>query len=76
MTRHLLEANCKTVQLGGFSPKLEPALTVDSIAPISKPIQDMMLLTMYSRNFLPRNCLDICQNLPPNRKVGTRRRRS
>jgi acetamidase/formamidase len=30
MTRHLLKANCKTVHLGGFSPKLEPALTVDS----------------------------------------------
>ncbi|MGB3265005.1 MAG: hypothetical protein WBA89_13755 [Microcoleus sp.] len=77
MTRHLLEANCKTVHLGGFSPNLEPALTVGS--------GDRTDIETYSGydvgenvhpEFLTPEFLDICQNLPPNRKVGTGRRRS
>src|SRR6476469_2079535 len=71
MTRHLLKANCNTVHLGGFSPNIEPALRVDS--------GDRIDIDLYSGyyvadkappEFLTPEFLNICQNLPPHRKVG------
>jgi acetamidase/formamidase len=71
MTRHLLKANCKTVHLGGFSPKLEPALSVDSGDRIDiETYSGYYVADKAPREFLTPEFLDICQNLPPNRKVG------
>ena len=71
MTRHLLKANCKTVHLGGFSPKLEPALTVDSGDRIDiETYSGYYIADKAPPEFLTPEFLDICQNLPPNRKVG------
>lgn len=71
MTDHLLKANCRTVHLGGFSPKLEPALTIDSGDRIQ--IETYSGFYVYDQappEFLTPEFLDICQNLPPERKVG------
>lgn len=71
MTLHLLKANCKTVHLGGFSPNLEPVLTVDSGDRIDiETYSGYYVADKAPPEFLTPEFLDICQNLPPNRKVG------
>ncbi|MBE9183153.1 acetamidase/formamidase family protein [Microcoleus sp. LEGE 07076] len=71
MTRHLLKANCKTVHLGGFSPNLEPALTVDSGDRIDiETYSGYYVADKAPPEFLTPEFLDICQNLPTNRKIG------
>ncbi|MEG4352065.1 acetamidase/formamidase family protein [Microcoleus sp. LAD1_D3] len=71
MTRHLLKANCKTVHLGGFSPNIEPALRVDSGDRIDiETYSGYYVADKAPPEFLTPEFLDICQNLPPNRKVG------
>jgi len=71
MTRHLLKANCKTVHLGGFSSKLEPALTIDSGDRIDiETYSGYYVADKAPPEFLTPEFLDICQNLPSNRKVG------
>ncbi|MEG4024426.1 acetamidase/formamidase family protein [Microcoleus sp. S13C4] len=71
MTRHLLKANCKTVHLGGFSPNIEPALRVDSGDRIDiETYSGYYVADKAPPEFLTPEFLDICQNLPPHRKVG------
>ncbi len=71
MTHYLLKANCKTVHLGGFSPKLEPALTIDSGDRIDiETYSGYYVADKAPPEFLTPEFLDICQNLPDNRKVG------
>ncbi|WP_449418550.1 acetamidase/formamidase family protein [Phormidium nigroviride] len=71
MTHHLLKANCKTVHLGGFSCELEPALTIESGDRID--VETYSGFYVYDRapsEFLTPEFLDICENLPRDRKVG------
>ena len=71
MTRHLLKATCETVHLGGFSPNLKPALIVDSGDRIDiETYSGYHVADKAPPEFLTPEFLDICQNLPPNRKVG------
>ncbi len=71
MTRHLLKATCETVHLGGFSPNLKPALIVDSGDRIDiETYSGYYVADKAPPEFLTPEFLDICQNLPPNRKVG------
>ena len=71
MTRHLLKANCETVHLGGFSPNIKPALIVDSGDRIDiETYSGYYVADKAPPEFLTPEFLDICQNLPPNRKVG------
>ncbi|MEG5032151.1 acetamidase/formamidase family protein [Microcoleus sp. AT3-D2] len=71
MTRHLLKANCKTVHLGGFSPNIKPALRVDSGDRIDiETYSGYYVADKAPPEFLTPEFLEICQNLPPNRKVG------
>lgn len=71
MTRHLLKANCNTVHLGGFSPNIEPALRVDSGDRIDiETYSGYYVADKAPPEFLTPEFLDICQNLPPHRKVG------
>ncbi|MEA5616778.1 acetamidase/formamidase family protein [Cronbergia sp. UHCC 0137] len=71
MTHHILKANKNTVHLGGFSPNLKPALTVNSGDTI-----DVETYTGYyihdkaPEEFLTPEFLDICLNLPPERKIA------
>lgn len=71
MTHRILKATKSTVHLGGFSHLLEPALKVDSGDTI-----DVETYTGYyihdkaPPEFLTPQFLDICQNLPPERKIA------
>ncbi|WP_414564992.1 MULTISPECIES: acetamidase/formamidase family protein [unclassified Anabaena] len=71
MTHHILKATRETVHLGGFSHLLKPALTIDSGDTI-----DVETYTGYyvyhnaPGEFLSPEFLDICENLPPERKVA------
>ncbi|HEY9801292.1 MAG TPA: acetamidase/formamidase family protein [Leptolyngbyaceae cyanobacterium] len=71
MTHHILKATKSTVHLGGFSHELEPALKVDSGDTV-----DVETYTGYyihdkaPAEFLTAQFLDICQNLPPERKIA------
>ncbi|MBD2252541.1 acetamidase/formamidase family protein [Nostoc parmelioides] len=71
MTHHILKATKSTVHLGGFSHLLEPALKVDS-----SDTMDVETYTGYyiydkaPPEFLTPEFLDICQNLPPERKIA------
>ena len=71
MTNHILKANINTVHLGGFSHKLEPALIVNSGDRIN--VETYTGYYLYDRapsDFLTPEFLEICHNLPPERKVG------
>ncbi|WP_293128095.1 acetamidase/formamidase family protein [Microcoleus sp. bin38.metabat.b11b12b14.051] len=71
MAHHILKANCKTVHLGGFSPKLEPALIVDSGDRIDiETYSGYYVADKAPPEFVTPEFLDICENLPANRKVG------
>ncbi|MGB3508499.1 MAG: acetamidase/formamidase family protein [Microcoleaceae cyanobacterium] len=71
MTNHILKANCKTVHLGGFSHKLEPALIINSGDRIDvETYTGYYLYDKAPADFLTPEFLEICQNLPPERKVG------
>ena len=71
MTHRILKASCETVHLGGFSDKLSPALVVES--------GDRLFVETYTgyyihsqapAEFLTPEFIEICQYLPPERKVG------
>ncbi|HIK31985.1 MAG TPA: acetamidase/formamidase family protein [Oscillatoriales cyanobacterium M59_W2019_021] len=67
-----LKANCKTVHLGGFSPKLEPALFVNSGDRIEvETYTGFYVCDRAPEEFLTPELLNIYHNLPPERKVGT-----
>ncbi|HEY9820603.1 MAG TPA: acetamidase/formamidase family protein [Candidatus Sericytochromatia bacterium] len=71
MTHHILKASCQTVHLGGFSHQLKPALIVDSGDSIE--VETYTGFYIYDKappEFLTPEFLEICQHLPPERKVG------
>lgn len=71
MTHHILKATRETVHLGGFSHLLEPALTVDSGDTVD--VETYTGYYVYDKappEFLTPEFVDICQNLPPERKIA------
>jgi acetamidase/formamidase len=71
MTHHILKASCNTVHLGGFSHQLEPALAVNSGDSID--IETYTGFYIYDQappEFLTPGFLEICHNLPAERKAG------
>jgi acetamidase/formamidase len=72
MAHHVLKATCETVHLGGFSSQLKPALTVDSGDRIE--VETFTGFGIYDQappEFVPPELLDICQNLPGDRKIAS-----
>ena len=71
MTHHILKAGCQTVHLGGFSHQLEPALKVDSGDSIDvETYTGFYISEKAPPEFLTPEFLEICQHLPPERRVG------
>src|SRR5919199_2303489 len=71
MTHHILKASCQTVHLGGFSHQLKPALIVNSGDSIE--VETYTGFYIYDKappEFLTPEFLEICEYLPPERKVG------
>ncbi|NES08077.1 MAG: acetamidase, partial [Okeania sp. SIO2F4] len=71
MSHHILKANCKTVHLGGFSHQLEPALIINSGDRVD--VETYTGYYLYDRapeDFLTPEFLEICHNLPAEKKVG------
>lgn len=72
MTHHILKATCETVHYGGFSCQTPPALTVCSGDRIT--VETFSGLPVYPQappEFLPPAFLEICQNLPPHRRINS-----
>ena len=71
MTHYLLKASCQTVHLGGFSHQLKPALIINSGDSIDvETYTGFYLYEQAPPDFLTPEFLEICQNLPAERKVG------
>ena len=71
MTHHILKASCQTVHLGGFSYQLEPALVVNSGDSIDvETYTGFYLYDQAPPEFLTPEFIEICQNLPTERKAG------
>lgn len=71
MTHHLLKASCQTVHLGGFSHQLKPALIINSGDSIDvETYTGFYLYEQAPPDFLTPEFIEICQNLPAERKVG------
>lgn len=71
MVTHSLKATCSTVHFGGFSSELPPALTVKSGDRIE--VETFSGVPVYQdapAEFLPPEFLDICHNLPPERRIA------
>ncbi|BAY14814.1 acetamidase/formamidase [Anabaenopsis circularis NIES-21] len=71
MTHHSLKATKKTVHLGGFSHLLTPALIIDSGDTID--VETFTGYYIYDKappEFLTPEFVDICQNLPDERKIA------
>jgi len=71
MTHYILKASCNTVHLGGFSHQLEPALVINSGDSID--IETYTGFYIYDQappEFLTPEFLEICHNLPAERKAG------
>jgi len=71
MTDRILRANRNTVHLGGFSHKLSPAIAINSGDIVH--VETYTGYYVYDKAppaFLTPEFIDICQNLPPERKVG------
>ena len=71
MVTHELKATCSTVHFGGFSSELPPALTVKSGDHIE--VETFSGVPVYKEappEFLPPEFLDICHNLPPERRIA------
>lgn len=72
MIHHTLKATCETVHYGGFSSLLPPALTVRSGDRIT--VETFSGLPVYQQappEFLPPAFLEICQHLPPHRRINS-----
>lgn len=71
MAHHVLKATCETVHFGGFSPDLKPALWVNSGDRIE--VETFSGFNIYDKapqEFVPPEFLEICRNLPSDRRVG------
>ncbi len=71
MSARILKATRETVHLGGFSQHLEPAVMIDSGDTIDvETYSGYYVHQQAPREFLTPEFLDICHNLPMERKVG------
>ncbi|MBD2197918.1 MULTISPECIES: acetamidase/formamidase family protein [Calothrix] len=71
MTHHILKATKDTVHLGGFSHVLTPALTVNSGDTIEvETYSGYYVYEQAPPEFMTPEFLDICKNLPPERKIA------
>ncbi|MBF2066428.1 MAG: acetamidase/formamidase family protein [Calothrix sp. C42_A2020_038] len=71
MAHHILKATKTTVHLGGFSHLLSPALTIDSDDTIDvETYSGFHVHDQAPPAFVTPEFLDICQNLPPERKIA------
>jgi acetamidase/formamidase len=71
MTHHILKATKENVHLGGFSHEIEPALIVDSGDTVE--VETYTGFYLYDKappEFLTPDLIDICQNLPPEKKIA------
>lgn len=70
MAHHVLKATCDTVHLGGFSPKLKPALVVNSGDSIDvETYTGYYVYEQAPKDFVNAEFLEICHNLPAERKI-------
>ncbi|MEA5569522.1 acetamidase/formamidase family protein [Calothrix sp. UHCC 0171] len=72
MSHHILKATKNTVHLGGFSHLLTPSLTVASGDTVT--VETYTGFYVYDKApaaFLTPEFIDICQNLPGERKIAT-----
>ncbi|GAB1538681.1 acetamidase/formamidase family protein [Scytonema sp. NUACC21] len=71
MTHHVLKATRETVHLGGFSHYLEPVLTIDSGDTVEvETYSGYYVFDKAPPEFLTLEFLDICHNLPSERKIA------
>jgi acetamidase/formamidase len=71
MVKHILKATKNTVHLGGFSHLIKPALTIDSGDTVNvETYTGYYLYNQAPSEFLTTELVDICQNLPPERKIA------
>ncbi|MBD2300398.1 acetamidase/formamidase family protein [Nostoc sp. FACHB-87] len=71
MTHHILKATTETVHLGGFSHLLKPALIINSGDTVD--VETFTGYYIYDKappEFLTPEFVDICQNLPDERKIA------
>lgn len=71
MTHHIIKATANTVHLGGFSRELEPVLMIESGDTVD--VETYTGYYIYDKappEFLTPEFVDICQNLPPERKIA------
>ena len=71
MADHILHASKQTVHVGGFSHLLEPVLTIDSGDKVN--VETYTGYYVYEQappEFLTPALIDICQHLPPEKKVA------
>ncbi|WP_102175327.1 acetamidase/formamidase family protein, partial [Fischerella thermalis] len=71
MTHHIIKATANTVHLGGFSHELEPVLMIESGDTVD--VETYTGYYIYDKappEFLTPEFVDICQNLPPERKIA------
>ncbi|MEO1402158.1 MAG: acetamidase/formamidase family protein [Cyanobacteria bacterium J06635_1] len=71
MVTHILKATCETVHFGGFAANLPPALTICSGDRVE--VETFSGLPVYQQApeaFLPPTFLEICQHLPPERRIA------
>ncbi|MDC0835394.1 Acetamidase [Geitlerinema sp. FC II] len=72
MAKHHLNATCETVHVGGFSPHLPPALTVESGDAIAvETYTGFYLCDNAPEAFVPPELAEIRKNLPQNRIVSS-----
>jgi len=71
MTTHTLKANTNTVHFGGFSPRLEPALTIQSGDSVEVETYTAFCLKEdFPREFVTPALQDIAHHLPEERRLG------
>jgi acetamidase/formamidase len=71
MTHYIIKATPNTVHLGGFSHELEPVLMIESGDTVD--VETYTGYYIYDKappEFLTPEFVDICQNLPPERKIA------
>ncbi|MCX7592548.1 MAG: acetamidase/formamidase family protein [Fischerella sp.] len=71
MAHHSIKATNNTVHLGGFSQLLEPVLIVDSGDTVDvETYTGYYIYDKAPKEFLTPEFIDICQNLPAERKIA------
>ena len=71
MVHHILKATCETVHFGGFSPEIKPALLIHSSDTVEvETFSGFQIYNKAPKEFLAAEFLEICHNLPRERRVG------